>query len=113
MRLAPLLARAAPRPELRERVAAVARDRVVEGPLLDALACAPLLGDGAALALPANAEARARLEILVWEAGVERARGARARPVALGIDDDLRRDDPTAPRTARCAGACSPRAASR
>jgi eukaryotic-like serine/threonine-protein kinase len=47
----------------------VARDRVVEGPLLDALACAPLLGDGLSLASPANAQARARLEILIWEAG--------------------------------------------
>jgi serine/threonine-protein kinase len=41
----------------------------VQGPLLDALGCAPLLGDGAQLALPLNAEARARLEILIWEAG--------------------------------------------
>src|SRR5205807_826008 len=53
----------------RARVAAVARGRVVEGPLLDALACAPLLGTGNELALPENAEARARLEILIWEAG--------------------------------------------
>ena len=67
--LAPLLAVAAAVAPFRDRVAAVARARVVEGPLFDALACAPLLGDGAALALPANAEARARLEILIWEAG--------------------------------------------
>ncbi len=53
----------------RDRVAAVARERVVEGPLLDALACAPLLGTGKSITLPENAEARARLEILVWEAG--------------------------------------------
>ena len=53
----------------RERVTQVARERVVEGPLVDALACVPLLGNGAQLALPENAEARARLEILVWEAG--------------------------------------------
>src|SRR5262249_24106022 len=46
-----------------------ARARVVQGPLLDALACAPLLGDGSQLSLPANVEARARLEILIWEAG--------------------------------------------
>jgi len=52
-----------------ERAVAVARDRVVKGPLLDALGCAPLLGDGQALAAPENREARARLEILVWEAG--------------------------------------------
>ena len=68
-RLAGLLAMGAGRPRLREAIARVARDRVVEGPLLDALECAPLLGTGAALALPENAEARARLEILIWEAG--------------------------------------------
>ncbi|HMI88118.1 MAG TPA: serine/threonine-protein kinase [Polyangiaceae bacterium] len=52
-----------------ERVLSAARDRVVEGPLVDALECAPLLGNGARLALPENAEVRARLEILIWEAG--------------------------------------------
>jgi eukaryotic-like serine/threonine-protein kinase len=67
--LAELLTVAAMQPAFRGRVAAVARDRVVEGPLLDALACAPLLGDGLQLALPENAMARARLEILIWEAG--------------------------------------------
>ncbi len=71
--LAPLLVIAAARkpspPGLRERIAEIARARVVEGPLLDALGCAPLIGDGTALALPANAQARARLEILIWEAG--------------------------------------------
>ena len=67
--LAPLLARAALQPQLRERLIDAVRDRVIEGPLLDALACAPLLGDGGDLALPENAETRARLEILIWEAG--------------------------------------------
>ena len=67
--LARLLAVAAAKPRFRDRVAAVARERVVEGPLHDALACAPLLGDGAALASPSCSEARARLEILIWEAG--------------------------------------------
>src|SRR5882724_828449 len=67
--LAPILALAAKRAELKERVSAVASGRVLEGPLLDALACAPLIGDGEQLALPHNAEARARLEILIWEAG--------------------------------------------
>jgi hypothetical protein len=69
VQMAPLLALAAGAPAFRERITAVARDRVVEGPLLDALACAPLLGNGAELASPENAEARARLEILIWEAG--------------------------------------------
>ncbi|MEI9947959.1 MAG: serine/threonine-protein kinase [Pseudomonadota bacterium] len=67
--LAKLLAIARTVPGFEERVAAIAADRVIEGPLLDALGCAPLLGTGAALRLPANAEARARLEILIWEAG--------------------------------------------
>jgi eukaryotic-like serine/threonine-protein kinase len=53
----------------RDEARAAARARVVEGPLLDALACAPLLGDGDDLAAPENVEARARLQILIWEAG--------------------------------------------
>ncbi|MEZ4446879.1 MAG: serine/threonine-protein kinase [Polyangiaceae bacterium] len=67
--MAPLLAQASEVESLHERVPWVASERVVAGPLFDALACAPLLGDGRKLALPANAEARARLEILIWEAG--------------------------------------------
>jgi serine/threonine-protein kinase len=69
IRLSPILTVAAAQPELRERVSAVASGRVLEGPLLDALACAPLIGDGEQLNLPQNSEARARLEILIWEAG--------------------------------------------
>jgi serine/threonine-protein kinase len=69
IRLAPLLALAASQPAFAARVASVARARVVEGPLLDAIACAPLLGDGRELASSPNAQARARLEILIWEAG--------------------------------------------
>lgn len=69
IQLEPLLALAAEQAELRERVAAVAGGRVLEGPLLDALACAPLIGDGEQLARPEHSEARARLEILIWEAG--------------------------------------------
>lgn len=64
-----ILTLAGKQPELGERIAAVASSRVLEGPLADALACAPLMGDGDKLALPQNAEARARLEILIWEAG--------------------------------------------
>ena len=67
--LQPVLSLAAKQAELRERVAAVASGRVLEGPLLDALASAPLIGDGDALRQPQHAEARARLEILIWEAG--------------------------------------------
>jgi len=66
--LAPLL-EIAVRSGARERALVAVRSRIVEGPLLDALACAPLLGAGAELALPANAQARARLDILLWEVG--------------------------------------------
>ena len=69
VRIAPLLAAASSRPSTRDRVAAIARDRVVQGPLLDALPSVPFLGDGFDLTLPVNAEARARMEILIWEAG--------------------------------------------
>jgi hypothetical protein len=69
VRMARLLAAAQSESRLRRRVVAVANDRVVQGPLHDALACAPLLGDGAVLATPDSAQARARLEILIWEAG--------------------------------------------
>jgi serine/threonine-protein kinase len=69
VRLAPLLAAAAAEPSYRDRVIVIARDRVIEGPLHDALACAPLIGSGVELAMPINVEARARLEILIWEAG--------------------------------------------
>ncbi|MFO0672338.1 MAG: serine/threonine-protein kinase [Polyangiaceae bacterium] len=68
-RLSHLLAAATRISAFRDRAGVVARERVVEGPLMDALACAPLLGTGDAFAQPGNAEARARLEILVWEAG--------------------------------------------
>lgn len=68
-RMAELLRAAAKKAESRDFAVAAARDRIVEGPLLDALACVPLLGTGDVLALPENAEAGARMEILIWEAG--------------------------------------------
>ncbi len=64
-----VLGRCATLMPLRDKVRAVARCRVVQGPLLDALGCAPLLGDGTELASTDNAQARARLEILIWEVG--------------------------------------------
>ena len=67
--LAPLLRHLATVAEHKEHVKDIARSRVVEGPLGDALACGPLLGDGSELALGINEEARARLQILIWEAG--------------------------------------------
>ena len=68
-RMAELLKAAAARPASRDFAVAAARDRILEGPLLDALGCAPLLGRGDCFLLPENAEARARMEILIWEAG--------------------------------------------
>ncbi|MEM9457455.1 MAG: serine/threonine-protein kinase [Myxococcota bacterium] len=68
-RIAPILAVASEQPSLRARVTAVAGDRVVAGPLLDALQCAPMVGDGEQLSRPEHVQVRARLEILVWEAG--------------------------------------------
>src|SRR6202000_162619 len=67
--LSKLLALAAKQPGYEDRVRAVARERVIEGPLVDALGCVPLLGSGKDLALPEMSEARARVEILIWEAG--------------------------------------------
>ncbi len=67
--ISPLLMVAATHPGVSALVPAVAAERVVCGPLHDALLSAPFIGDGLALAAPENAEARARLEILVWEAG--------------------------------------------
>lgn len=64
-----LLGRAVQEPRLVDEARDVARDRIVQGPLVDALCCAPLLGSGDELLLPQNQEARARLEILIWEAG--------------------------------------------
>ncbi len=67
--IAPMLALASEHPPLAARVAAAAGDRVVAGPLVDALRCAPFLGDGDELRRDEHAQVRARLEILVWEAG--------------------------------------------
>ena len=110
--MAPLLKLAIAQAAFRDRVPAVARDRVVEGPLLDALACAPLIGQGEQLGLPANAEARARLEILIWEAGASALEVPALGPWLWGshstFDAMIR-----GPRTARSAVACSRRAASR
>ncbi len=68
-RMRDLLAAAVAHPEHGPRARILARNRVVQGPLQDALGCVPLLGDGNALADPANFEAVARMEILFWEAG--------------------------------------------
>ena len=70
-KLAGLLGAALAHPDYTGRALEVARNRVIQGPLGDALECAPLLGTGEALALPDNVEARARMEILIWEAGAQ------------------------------------------
>ncbi len=110
--IAPILTLAAAQPALAARVPAAAADRIVSGPLRDALARAPLLGDGSALSLPANAEARARMEILIWEAGASALEVPELGPWMFGSTatfDEMVHN----PGTARCAGACSRRAASR
>ena len=68
-RLAKLLARAACRERWVERAEALIRDRIVGGPMVDALECVPLIGSGERLSRTEYAGARARLEILIWEAG--------------------------------------------
>lgn len=70
-RLAGLLAAAADHPEYTQQALEIAKSRVVQGPLGDALECAPLLGTGDRLSLPENSEVRARMEILIWEAGAQ------------------------------------------
>lgn len=107
-----LLALAAAHPPFRQRVALAARGRVIEGPLLDALACAPLLGDGTVLGLPGNAEARARLEILLWEAGASALEVPHLGPWLWGSRETF---DVmiAAPRTAPCEAASWRRAPSR
>lgn len=69
VRMASLLSAARKTALFKDAAIDVGRRRLVQGPLVDALSCAPLLGTGDQLALPENKEARARLEILIWEAG--------------------------------------------
>ena len=95
--MALLLALAAAHP-LRERVARIARDRVVEGPLLDALACAPLLGDWAPAAR-APGERRGARAARDPHLGGGRERRSRSRSSARwlwGSPRDVRGDDPRA-----------------
>lgn len=69
VRLSPLLGQAAAVRSSRERAVEIARDRIVRGPLEDALACTPHVAAHSSLSSRENAEARARLEVLIWEAG--------------------------------------------
>ena len=68
-RLAGVLAAAIDHPTYARQARIIARNRVVQGPLEDALFCVPLLGSGEQLRDARNAEALARMEILIWEAG--------------------------------------------
>ena len=67
--VAPILEAAIGHEEYAGQARVIARNRVVQGPLEDALSCAPLLGRGDQLGRPENGEALARMEILIWEAG--------------------------------------------
>lgn len=69
VRLAPLLQLATQSELWRDRIPDVADARVLEGPLVDALACAPLTGPAQQLSLDEFSSVKARLEILLWEAG--------------------------------------------
>jgi hypothetical protein len=69
VRLAPLFAASAQHDLFREAAKEASYSRLVEGPLLDALGSAPTSGPARELQQPHRAEAKARLEILFWEAG--------------------------------------------
>ena len=86
-RISKLLASAIGQPAYRDRVVGAARDRIIEGPLLDALMCAPLLGPGSRLSLPENTVAHARMEILIWEAGASALQIPELGPWLWGTDE--------------------------
>ena len=69
VRLAPLLGLAKKSAAHQRRADQILRRRVVEGPLVDALCCATFLGPGSEFSKPENEQARARMDILVWDAG--------------------------------------------
>ncbi len=69
VRMAPLLGAALESQATREMAARIARERVLQGPLIDALCSAPLLGRGKEFERPDNEQPRARMEILIWDAG--------------------------------------------
>lgn len=87
--IAPLLALASEQPTLSARIAAAAGDRVVAGPLVDALRCAPFIGDGDELGRDEHAQVRARLEILIWEAGATALEVAELGPWVFGARSTL------------------------
>ena len=69
VRLAPLLGLAKKSSTHSRRAEQILRRRIVEGPLVDALSCATILGPGSEFSKAENEQPRARMEILVWAAG--------------------------------------------
>ncbi|MCH2110899.1 MAG: hypothetical protein MK135_16395, partial [Polyangiaceae bacterium] len=69
IQIAPLLSLAHEVDHSKERTQQLAHERLLQGPGLDALNCAPLIGPGSYLASEEATQARARLEILIWNAG--------------------------------------------
>jgi hypothetical protein len=69
VRIAPALHAIVAREGPSEAIDALACARVLEGPLLDALACVPLTGPPARMRTAERERILARLEILLWEAG--------------------------------------------
>ncbi len=67
--LSPIVEAASKLPEHAPRAKAIARNRIIQGPMVDALLCVPLMGKGSWLSEQGNVEASARMEILLWEAG--------------------------------------------
>lgn len=87
VRIAPILSASRKVAAYAEETIKVARTRLVQGPLADALACAPLLGTGDKLFLPENQEAGARLEILIWEAGASALQMPELGPWLFGSEE--------------------------
>lgn len=67
--LAPLLSALSHAEHTRAEIEHAARARLMQGPLLDALSCARLGGNGEWLDRAEHAPVRARLELVIWEAG--------------------------------------------
>ncbi|MBL8680983.1 MAG: serine/threonine protein kinase [Myxococcales bacterium] len=89
VRLAPLLQSAMNNADWCHRIPDVADARVLEGPLSDALACAPLTGPATHIVLPEYASVKARLEILLWEAGASALPMPELAPWVFGSVEDF------------------------
>jgi tRNA A-37 threonylcarbamoyl transferase component Bud32 len=85
-RVAPMLQAAAKHEVMAELVPTAALARVLEGPLVDALRCAPLAGSGQWLANPDHLQSRARLDILLWEAGASALQLPELGPWLWGVE---------------------------